>query len=64
MSVNISPQQLAEPGFCEFVVSVLQETGFPPDRLWLEITEGALMRDPGAAIAILDALRELGVQAE
>jgi diguanylate cyclase (GGDEF)-like protein/PAS domain S-box-containing protein len=61
MSVNISPQQLAEPGFCEFVVSVLEGTGFPPDRLWLEITEGALLRDPPAAIAILRSLRALGV---
>ncbi len=61
MSVNISPQQLAEPGFCEFVLSVLEETGYPADRLWLEITEGALLRDPTAAIAILRALRTLGV---
>ena len=61
LSVNISPGQLAEPRFCEFVVSVLEETGFPPDRLWLEITEGALLRDPTAAIAILRSLRALGV---
>ena len=61
LSVNVSPQQLAEPGFCEFVVSVLVDTGFPADRLWLEITEGALMRDPAAAIAILRSLRALGV---
>ncbi len=61
MSVNISPQQLAEPGFCELVESVLDETGFPADKLWLEITEGALMRDPAAAIAILESLRAAGV---
>ena len=61
MSVNISPQQLTEPGFCELVVSVLEDTGFPADRLWLEITEGALLRDPAAAIAILRTLRSLGV---
>jgi EAL domain-containing protein (putative c-di-GMP-specific phosphodiesterase class I) len=61
LSVNISPQQLAEPGFCEFVVSVLDDTGYPADRLWLEITEGALLRDPAAAIAILRSLRAVGV---
>jgi diguanylate cyclase (GGDEF)-like protein/PAS domain S-box-containing protein len=61
MSVNVSPQQLAEPGFCELVESVLAETGFPADRLWLEITEGALLRDPAAAIAILESLRSAGV---
>jgi len=61
MSVNIAPQQLAEPGFCDLVVEVLAETGFPADRLWLELTEGALLRDPAAAIAILRTLRALGV---
>ena len=61
MSVNVAPQQLAEPGFVELVASVLAETGFPADRLWLEITEGALLRDPAAAVDILQALRSLGV---
>ena len=61
LSVNISPQQLVEAGFVDLVVSVLDRTGFPPDRLWLEITEGALLRDPAAAIAVLRALRGLGV---
>ena len=61
MSVNISPQQLAEPGFVDLVVAVLDETGFPADKLWLEITEGALLRDPPAAIATLRALRAQGV---
>jgi len=61
MSVNISPQQLSEPGFAEQVADVLADTGFPADRLWFEITEGALLRDPVAAIAILQSLRSLGV---
>ena len=60
MSVNISPQQLSEPGFAEVVAEVLADTGFPADKLWLEITEGALLRDPAAAIAILQTLRSLG----
>ena len=60
MSVNISPQQLSEPGFAELVAEVLADTGFPADKLWLEITEGALLRDPAAAIAILHTLRSLG----
>lgn len=61
LSVNISPQQLSEPGFAEVVAEVLEETGYPADSLWLEITEGAILRDPVAAIAILVSLRSLGV---
>ena len=61
MSVNISPLQLSEPGFVEDVARVLSDTGFPADSLWLEITESALLRDPAAAIAILQSLRTLGI---
>ncbi|MGD0882572.1 MAG: EAL domain-containing protein [Acidimicrobiales bacterium] len=61
MAVNISPQQLAVDGFAELVSSVLDETGLPAQQLCLEITEGAVLRDPPAAIAILRALRDQGV---
>jgi diguanylate cyclase (GGDEF)-like protein/PAS domain S-box-containing protein len=61
MSVNISPQQLSEDGFAALVASILDLTGFPPDQLWLEITEGAVLRDPPAAIAILRSLRDQGI---
>ncbi|MGA2835335.1 MAG: EAL domain-containing protein [Acidimicrobiales bacterium] len=61
VSVNISPQQLAEDGFAELVSSILDETALPPDQLYLEITEGAVLRDPPAAIAILRTLRDRGV---
>ena len=61
MSVNISPKQLADPGFVDLVAMVLDETGFPAERLWLEITEGALLADPMVAIAMLGSIRELGV---
>ncbi len=61
MSVNISPKQLADPGFVDLVAMVLDETGFPAERLWLEITEGALLADPMVAIAVMGSIRELGV---
>ena len=61
MAVNVSPKQLTEPGFVDVVADALAESGFPADRLWLEITEGALLLDPLAATAILEELRELGV---
>jgi EAL domain-containing protein (putative c-di-GMP-specific phosphodiesterase class I) len=32
-----------------------------PERVWLELTESALMRDAEATIASLNAMRELGV---
>lgn len=60
VSVNISPLQLARPGFPEFVASVLRESGFPANRLILELTERMLVADE--VRAALPALRAMGVR--
>lgn len=64
MAVNVSALQLAEPGFTNLVVEALDASGVCADRLWLEITESALMRDPDEAVLVLQALRDLGVHWE
>lgn len=61
VAVNISPLQLVEHGFVETVETVLGETGLPPDRLELEITETVLLDDRDCAIAVLKRLRALGI---
>src|SRR5207249_1992110 len=43
VSVNLSPVQLRDRAFVGMVASVLQENGFPPARLVLEMTEGVLI---------------------
>ena len=52
----------ARPGFAEEVATVLRETGMPPRRLVLEMTESALLDDFDGAHRTLDRIRELGVQ--
>lgn len=42
LAVNVSPKQLEDAGFVETVLDVLKRTGFPPERLELEITETVL----------------------
>jgi EAL domain-containing protein (putative c-di-GMP-specific phosphodiesterase class I) len=44
------------------IEAVLTETGLEPSRLDLEITEGLLIKEPERAIAILQRLKDLGVQ--
>jgi EAL domain-containing protein (putative c-di-GMP-specific phosphodiesterase class I) len=44
------------------VAAVLQESGFPPSRLVLEMTEGVLIENPEETTARLLELRALGVQ--
>ena len=41
---------------------ILLETGLPPGRLELEITEGVIFDDPSRALSILRRLKSLGVK--
>jgi diguanylate cyclase (GGDEF)-like protein len=62
VSVNVSPVQLAEPGWVSEVRDVMELTSLPPWQLQLEITEQTLLRDEGAATAALSALRATGIR--
>jgi len=64
ISVNVSAIQLADPGFPRQVADAINQTGIDPDRLWLEITESTLMRDPDEVVGILRSFRELGIHIE
>lgn len=62
VSVNISPIQMAQPGMVEIVRSTLRESGLDGRDLHMELTEGAITREPEAAAAALSSLRSLGVR--
>ncbi len=64
ISVNVSAVQLADPGFSRHVTEALSQSGIDPDRVWLEITESALMRDADEAVVILQGFRDLGLHIE
>lgn len=61
LSVNISAAQLRNPEFPVQLGELLEETGFPPQRLELEITETCLVLDPVIAERTLDLIRGFGV---
>ncbi len=62
ISVNLSNKQMAQPDLVEHISLVLKETGLPPERLKLEITESVIIENPEATSAVLSQLRALGVQ--
>jgi diguanylate cyclase (GGDEF)-like protein/PAS domain S-box-containing protein len=62
VSVNLSTIQLHAPQLVEQVRAVLEETGLPPRRLVLELTESVLVDDVGLAVDVLERLRSLGVR--
>ena len=61
VSVNVSPVQLQDPGFVDLVRRTLRDSGLPPARLELEITETLFIADAEGALHKLHALRDLGV---
>ena len=62
MSVNLSCKQFAQPTLVKRIKRILDETGFPPTRLKLEITESVFIEHKEAAIQMLNQLREIGIE--
>jgi diguanylate cyclase (GGDEF)-like protein len=62
LSVNISAAQLRNAEFPIRLGEVLEETGFPPHQLELEVTETCLVLDPVVAERTLDVIRSFGVK--
>jgi len=62
LTVNVSARQLVDPGLPGAVAEALAQSGLPPARLGLEITEQALMRDEEEALRALGTLRGMGVR--
>jgi EAL domain-containing protein (putative c-di-GMP-specific phosphodiesterase class I) len=62
IAVNLSPAQFMHGDLVGLVHSILIETGLPPGRLELEITEGVLIEDFDRGLALLRRLKALGVR--
>ncbi|WP_053239980.1 putative bifunctional diguanylate cyclase/phosphodiesterase [Pleomorphomonas koreensis] len=59
--INVSPVQLKQPGFSDFVLGELAAAGLPASRLVLEITETVFLDFGSVERANLDGLRQAGV---
>ena len=62
LSVNISPIQLKDPWLAQKIAKLLSETGFPAERLEIEITESALIENLGLAQAIVLSFTNQGIR--
>lgn len=61
VSVNVSARQLRQRDLPQRVATILAETGLPPRRLALELTESVIMGQGDQAEGLLRALKQLGV---
>ena len=62
ISVNISPLQLLDPWLAQRIVKLLVETGFPAERLEVEITESSLFENLSLAQSIVGSLKNQNIR--
>ena len=62
VAVNLSPVQFKNKLLFETIHNILAETGLPPTRLELEITESLLLTDNEHTLQTLHRLRAIGVR--
>jgi EAL domain-containing protein (putative c-di-GMP-specific phosphodiesterase class I) len=61
-SLNVSARDLYNGEIVQYLASRLARHRLSPDRIQLEVTESALMADPGRATATLRRIADLGVE--
>ena len=62
MSINLSVRQLQEANFLSQITSLLRETHLTASSIKLEITETVLMEHTNSITAMLQHIRDLGIQ--
>lgn len=62
LSINVSPCQLRDAWFSQKLLKLLEETGFPPHRLEIEISESCLHENFRLIAKIVTGLRALGIR--
>jgi diguanylate cyclase (GGDEF)-like protein len=62
VAVNLSAVQFHDPDLVRRLGEVLRSSGAQPHMLELEITESMLMKDPDAAVVVMEAIRAMGVR--
>jgi len=61
VAVNVSADQLTDGDFVNTVVSALQDSGLPPYRLEIEVTESLFMQDGPGVTEVLDRILGMGI---
>ncbi len=62
VAVNLSPALLNNDDIVDIVISALKIWGLDPSGLVLEVTEGAMMKDPALSMEILKKINSAGIR--
>ena len=61
LAVNLSARQFRDSQLLPMIQHTLEQTGFNPQQLEIEITETMLMENIELAITVLDQIKEMGI---
>ena len=61
IAVNVSPLQLRDPWLAQKIIQLLNECGFPPERLEIEFTETCVFENMELADSTVRSLKNQGV---
>ena len=61
VSINLSPVQFKQAELFDVIVSALRNSGLPPERLEIEITESVLLERAVENLAFMERLSSIGV---
>ena len=61
IAVNLSPIQLVDQDLPDMVAAILEETGMPPERLELELTESTIVENRERALEMIHRIKKLGI---
>lgn len=62
ISVNVSARDISNPGFPQKLNRIIEETGFPPECLEIEITEYSLYDSLNQTVANINKIKETGIK--
>ena len=62
VSVNLSARQFDQDHLLQEVEEALRQSGLPPERLELEITETVMLKNPARTMKLLHLLRHQGIR--
>jgi diguanylate cyclase (GGDEF)-like protein/PAS domain S-box-containing protein len=62
IAVNVSVRQFRDPDFVDEVMTVVRDSGIPPGKLKLELTESLLAEGIEVTVAKMASLKDMGVQ--
>jgi diguanylate cyclase (GGDEF)-like protein len=63
VTLNVSPRHFRSPALARQILDMMDAHKLAPERVRLEVTEGALLDNPDQVLKTLDALRRAGVVA-